>query len=89
MDLGGTATAFGLRVLIPMLGPVSAAHFKPALSIANWFLGRRAGTGPRSLWTSAVTGGRERRRHREAMDESDGAGHGELDAVLDGQGPAP
>jgi glycerol uptake facilitator-like aquaporin len=40
-----TATAFALAVLILMLGPVSGAHFNPAVSIADWFLGRRAGTG--------------------------------------------
>jgi glycerol uptake facilitator-like aquaporin len=40
-----TATAFGLAVLILMLGPVSGAHFNPAVSIADWLLGRRAGTG--------------------------------------------
>jgi glycerol uptake facilitator-like aquaporin len=40
-----TATMFGLAVLILMLGPVSGAHFNPAVSIADWFLGRRAGTG--------------------------------------------
>jgi glycerol uptake facilitator-like aquaporin len=38
-----TATAFGLAVLILMLGPVSGAHFNPVVSLADWFLGRRAG----------------------------------------------
>jgi glycerol uptake facilitator-like aquaporin len=40
-----TATVFGLAVLILMLGPVSGAHFNPVVSIADWFLGRRSGTG--------------------------------------------
>jgi glycerol uptake facilitator-like aquaporin len=40
-----TATVFGLAVLILMLGPVSGAHFNPVVSIADWALGRRAGTG--------------------------------------------
>ena len=40
-----TATVFGLAVLIMMLGPVSGAHFNPVVSLADWFLGRRAGTG--------------------------------------------
>jgi glycerol uptake facilitator-like aquaporin len=40
-----TATAFGLAVLILMLGPVSGAHFNPVVSLADWFLGRRAGAG--------------------------------------------
>jgi len=39
------ATAFGLAVLILMLGPVSGAHFNPVVSAADWWLGRRAGTG--------------------------------------------
>lgn len=38
-------TALGLSVLILMLGPVSGAHFNPVVSIADWLLGRRAGTG--------------------------------------------
>lgn len=38
-------TALGLSVLILMLGPVSGAHFNPVVSIADWFLGRRARTG--------------------------------------------
>ena len=29
-----TATAFGLAVLILMFGPVSGAHFNPAVSLA-------------------------------------------------------
>ncbi|HEY2042352.1 MAG TPA: MIP/aquaporin family protein [Jatrophihabitans sp.] len=40
-----TATAFGLAVLILMLGPVSGAHFNPAVTLADWLLGRRARTG--------------------------------------------
>jgi glycerol uptake facilitator-like aquaporin len=40
-----TATVFGLAVLILMLGPVSGAHFNPVVSIADWFLGRKAGAG--------------------------------------------
>ena len=40
-----TATVFGLTVLILMLGPVSGAHFNPVVSAADWWLGRRAGTG--------------------------------------------
>ena len=40
-----TATVFGLAVLILMLGPVSGAHFNPVVTVADWWLGRRAGTG--------------------------------------------
>lgn len=40
-----TATVLGLAVLILMLGPVSGAHFNPVVSIVDWALGRRAGTG--------------------------------------------
>jgi NADPH-dependent 2,4-dienoyl-CoA reductase/sulfur reductase-like enzyme/glycerol uptake facilitator-like aquaporin len=40
-----TATVFGLAVLILMLGPVSGAHFNPVVSLADWFLGRRAKAG--------------------------------------------
>ena len=35
------ATVFGLAVLILMLGPVSGAHFNPAVTVADWFLTRR------------------------------------------------
>ncbi|MCS3442686.1 MIP/aquaporin family protein [Microbacterium phyllosphaerae] len=38
-------TALGLAVLILMLGPVSGAHFNPAVTIVDWLQGRRAGTG--------------------------------------------
>jgi glycerol uptake facilitator-like aquaporin len=40
-----TATALGLAVLILLFGPVSGAHFNPAVSAADWLLGRRRRTG--------------------------------------------
>ncbi|HCB05210.1 MAG TPA: MIP/aquaporin family protein [Nocardioides sp.] len=40
-----TATVFGLAALILLFGPVSGAHFNPVVSLADWFLGRRAGRG--------------------------------------------
>ncbi|MEQ4517980.1 MIP/aquaporin family protein [Pseudarthrobacter sp. B907] len=40
-----TATVLGLTVLILVLGPVSGAHFNPAVSAVDWLLGRRSGTG--------------------------------------------
>lgn len=39
------ATAFGLAVLILVVGPVSGAHLNPVVSLADWVLGRRLGTG--------------------------------------------
>ncbi|MFF3517038.1 aquaporin [Streptomyces sp. NPDC002573] len=39
------ATVFGLGVLITLLGPVSGAHFNPAVTLAAWFTGRRAPDG--------------------------------------------
>ena len=39
------ATALGLGVLILMFGPVSGAHFNPVVSLTDWVLGRRRGTG--------------------------------------------
>jgi glycerol uptake facilitator-like aquaporin len=50
-----TATALGLAVLILMLGPVSGAHFNPLVSLADWFLGRRAGAGLRLSEVGAYT----------------------------------
>ena len=38
------ATMLGLGVLIALLGPVSA-HLNPVVSAADWWLGRRGGTG--------------------------------------------
>ncbi len=35
------ATVFGLGVLIALLGPVSGAHFNPAVTLAAWFTDRR------------------------------------------------
>jgi glycerol uptake facilitator-like aquaporin len=40
------ATVFGLGVLITLLGPVSGAHFNPAVTLAAWFTGRRTGDAP-------------------------------------------
>jgi glycerol uptake facilitator-like aquaporin len=40
-----TATALVLGALILTFGPVSGAHFNPVVSAADWFLGRRTGTG--------------------------------------------
>lgn len=40
-----TATVLGLTVLILLFGPVSGAHFNPVVSLADWFIGRRRGTG--------------------------------------------
>src|SRR2546427_64483 len=43
-----TATAFALAALILIFGPVSGAHLNPVVSIADWWLGRRSGTGLRA-----------------------------------------
>jgi arsenate reductase len=40
-----TATALALGALILTFGPVSGAHFNPVVSAADWFLGRRSGSG--------------------------------------------
>jgi glycerol uptake facilitator-like aquaporin len=40
-----TATVLGLGVLILMFGPVSGAHFNPVVSLIDWVLGHRNGTG--------------------------------------------
>ncbi|WP_026875683.1 aquaporin [Jiangella gansuensis] len=40
-----TATVLGLTVLILLFGPVSGAHFNPVVTAADWWLGRRSGTG--------------------------------------------
>jgi glycerol uptake facilitator-like aquaporin len=51
-----TATALGLAVLILTFGPVSGGHFNPVISVVDWFIGRRSGSGlaPRSLVAYAV-----------------------------------
>ncbi|MEU2235966.1 aquaporin [Streptomyces vietnamensis] len=45
------ATVFGLGMLIALLGPVSGAHFNPAVTLAVWWTGRRDGDGlePRAV----------------------------------------
>lgn len=40
-----TATVFGLMALILMFGPVSGAHFNPVVTLVDWSIGRRSGTG--------------------------------------------
>ncbi|WUO25418.1 aquaporin family protein [Streptomyces sp. NBC_00287] len=39
------ATVFGLGILILLLGPVSGAHFNPAVTLAEWWTARRGGAG--------------------------------------------
>ncbi|MFG1842686.1 aquaporin [Micromonospora sp. NPDC049175] len=39
------ATALALGALILTFGPISGAHFNPIVSVVDWWLGRRAGTG--------------------------------------------
>ena len=39
------ATAAGLAVIILLVGPVSGAPLNPVISLADWWLGRRRGTG--------------------------------------------
>jgi glycerol uptake facilitator-like aquaporin len=39
------ATALALPVIILMAGPVSGGHLNPAVTFADWLLGRRSGTG--------------------------------------------
>jgi glycerol uptake facilitator-like aquaporin len=51
-----TATVLGLAVLILMFGPVSGAHFNPVVSLADWGLGRRTGTGMSGRDVLAYTG---------------------------------
>lgn len=48
-----TATVFGLGVLIVLLGPVSGAHFNPAVTLAEWWTARRGGTGVKAREAAA------------------------------------
>ncbi len=54
----------GLTVLILVFGPVSGAHFNPVVSLADWFLGRRSGSGLSLPDLGALHAGPNRRRHR-------------------------
>lgn len=48
-----TATVFGLGVLILLLGPVSGAHFNPAVTLAEWWTARRGErVSPHVRWRS-------------------------------------
>src|SRR5664279_5557711 len=49
------ATAFGLTVLILQFGPVSGAHFNPAVSVIDWLLGRSSGHGLPFRYVGAYT----------------------------------
>ena len=40
-----TATAFALTILILIFGPISGGHFNPAVSAADWWLGRHGNDG--------------------------------------------
>ncbi|GAA4607486.1 arsenate reductase [Actinoplanes octamycinicus] len=40
-----STVALGLAAIIFALAPISGAHFNPVVSAADWFLGRRHGTG--------------------------------------------
>ena len=44
------ATVFGLTVLILQFGPVSGAHFNPAVTFAVWVAGQWAKRGHRYIW---------------------------------------
>lgn len=54
-------TALGLTVLILVLGSVSGAHFNPVVTLADWWLGRRAGATrlvePAGYVTAQILGG--------------------------------
>lgn len=47
------ATAAALAVIILLVGPVSGAHLNPVVSLVDWWLGRRYGTGLRPVEVGA------------------------------------
>jgi glycerol uptake facilitator-like aquaporin len=51
-----TATALALAALILTFGPVSGAHFNPAVSAADWFIGRHGRHGRTGLTGAELAG---------------------------------
>ncbi|WP_258724664.1 aquaporin [Cellulomonas sp. NS3] len=49
------ATTLGLTVLILLFGPASGAHLNPVVSLADWVVGRRTGTGLTGRQVAAYT----------------------------------
>jgi glycerol uptake facilitator-like aquaporin len=49
------ATAAGLAVIILLTQQVSGAHLNPVVSLADWWIGRRSGSGLRPAHVGAYT----------------------------------
>ncbi len=74
-----TATALALAALILIFGPVSGAHLNPAVSAADWVLGRRTGTGITTTdlggyAAAQIPDAGPRHRVRQRRDHHDGCG---------------
>ncbi|MFI9504137.1 aquaporin [Nocardia sp. NPDC052566] len=59
-----TATVFGLAALILLFGPVSGAHFNPAVSLADWLAGRRTHAGLSGAEAAAYSAAQISTQHR-------------------------